>query len=541
MSESFPQNSQQQHVELSVAERTPESPYGALLQKGYELASELGFDLATSMRAGYGERVSDQLIAKRTEEVRRKSLQMAEDMQLKPEFFNRPVNAIMLSAVAESWVSNEEHAAYPDADRSHIVAERETLVDVVSILAGANSVILEEIGRHDEFSKDRYIEEVNDPQEKERADFLDAHVNTQLSEYVQSVLSETGKGSFLYDQRDALGLTEETEEPFEVKVLDMATDVDMYSAHVQPVPEWPDYDISSQDLTPEEYAERKRNGDVANEIYEANRKQTEKLTQADDEYMAKFGERFGPLAGAFVCRDTDGKTKLYLRAPHAMALRKYFMNEAMPSDQNVASSINGIFAIIRHEFGHTQKSMTIGPHVQLGLILEERKAEFVSGDRLGYQDIKGMLTDLSLATDTRLVTDALGPSLKNKDPISSFAAKAANSIGLRNTLLLLALKPLPYEHSLEHAKKFANLRHAQRSTDASSLDIPIRETTGRIGEETMNRGIDEWMRKIDAENGLSDFHEDFFPSHRERLGLGISAVKIRDAVKRIREEKAKAA
>lgn len=537
----MPEISPQRTVDLSYQERLVESPYDALLQKGYERAGKLGYDLNVAMQSGYDEGIDAGVMAVRTEAVRSTSVEMAEVMQLKPEFFDRPINTIMLSAIAESWVSNEERAAEPNVDRNRIASERDTLVDIASMLAGEDSATLQDLGLQDSYSKDRYLEEIYDPELEARDDFLDAHVNVELSNYVQSVLNQRGEGSFLYDQRTALGLDEETEEPFVVKVLDMATGTDMYSACVQPVPEWPNYDRPASELTEDEKAERKRKGDEANDIYEANKAQTDKLTKVEDEYMAKFGERFGMLPGAFVSKDQNGKIQMFLRAPHAMALRRYFKNEVLPSDENAARNIGDIFATIRHEFGHTQKNMTIGPHVQLGLILEERKAEFVSGDQLGYQDIKGMMSDLSLATDTRLLTDVLASSLKDEDPVSSFAAHAANKIGLRNVLLLMALKPLPYERSLDHAKKFANLKPVQVDADASSLDIPIRETLARKGDKVMDKGIDEWMRGIDESIGLTDFHEDFLPSHRERLGLGISARKIGEAVHRIRNEKPKAA
>lgn len=254
------------------------------------------------------------------------------------------------------------------------------------------------------------------------------------------------------------------------------------------------------------------------------------------QYEREFGEKFGKLPPAFVNMHADREPELFLRAPQAMALIKYFKEKSPILDSSKADNIDRIMAIIRHEYGHTQKKLLIGPYHQLGMNLEERKAELVSGDKGGYLDVKYMISDLSLATGADIKA-MLTSSLREQDTLSSFVSQSARLIGLRNTMLLMALKPLPYENDPEHAKKFADVSKLRADGDESTMDIPIRETVSRTGIEKLEKGVYKWMQRVDDNTGLSDFHELSVPDYRKLHGLGISADVIAEQVRKIREER----
>lgn len=509
--------------------------YGSLLQEGLDRCGELGFDVAGSLQAAYGEGITGDVLVQRKDTVISTAGKIAEDMQLVPEFFNRPAHTIMLISIAESWASNEERSLQLGVDRSQIVEERESLVDIACMLAGINSVALQDIANSDPHSRNRYVEEAESPEENEAKDFIEAHVNIDLSDKLQAVLDEDGEGSFLEAQRAALNLSKDTEKPFKVKVMGMAESVDIYCANIRPKIEHPDYSWIYAEHSDDENRQHSLELKNARDMEDAQRAEEEKLTKPYDEYVARFAEKFGTLPAAFVRMNGKEGPELFLRAPQALAVLKYFKGEPMPPDEYDAKSIEDIFAIVRHEYAHTQKQLVFGPHHQLGLNVEERKAEFVSGDRQGYQDIKFLFNDLSLATGTKLTQDFLASALKEDDALSSFLAKTAQGVGMRNAMLLMALKPLPYEKNPEHAKQFVDLSNQLNDSDVSTLDIPLRETVARLGESNLRQGVKKWMKGVEEKNGeLTDFHEESFPSYRQAHGIGVSTQIIREEVRKIR-------
>ncbi len=520
---------------IQAQEQHHSPDYRLLLHEGLERCGDLGFDVSGSLKAGYGEGLTGDVLEQRTADVLTAAGKIAEDMQLVPEFFSRPAHTIMLTSIAESWVSNEERGRQPNADRNLISAERESLVDIACMLAGTKSLAVNDIAGADPHSRNRYVEETNNPEEDEAKAFIEAHIDAYLSDQVQAVLEQDGEGSFLEAQRKALNLTKDTESKFKVKVMGMAEQVDIYCAKIRPEIGHPDYSWDYSKHSEEENEEYSLELQKASDAYRAQSAEDERLTKPYDEYIDRFAEKFGPLPAAFVRRHGENGQELYLRAPQALALLKYFKGDPMPTDEHAARSIEDIYAIVRHEYGHTQKQMVFGPHNQLGLNVEERKAEFVSGDRQGYQDIKFLFTDLSFATGTKLTQDFLASALKEGDALSSFLAKTAQSTGMRNAMLLMALKPLPYAKYPEHAKQFVDFSNQLKASDVSDHDIPLRETTERLGKDGLRQGVREWLEDIQAKQGdLTDFHEEFLPDYREAHGLGVSTRIIREEVRKIR-------
>ncbi|QQS19333.1 hypothetical protein IPL85_03525 [Candidatus Saccharibacteria bacterium] len=520
-------------------ELAPSADYQAMVANGLKGSAELGFYVADSLAVTVGSETVTPEIEEQAREVTELTASIARDMQLNGSFFERPANTIMLTAIADSWFRNEVAAADPNADRPRIIAEREALVDIASMLAGKQAGTVRDIAIADPTSWHRYIEGASDPDQVERDMFVDSLVDPVLSDRIQNILTMTGEGSFLDAQRKALGVEGENEQAFRVRVLSVAESVDIYTAHIQPEPQYPDLGWDYREHTDDENAAHSATLDEAIKQSERNSAATKLLTDPYDVYMKRFGDKFGGLQPAFVDINEDKIPQVYLRAPQALAIIKYFNNEQFPEGSLERRDVEDIFAIVRHEYGHTQKNMTFGVHNQLGLMVEERKAEYISGDKQGYQDVKNLFTDLSFATGVSVTKDILADALKQGDSLSAFLAPAAQKIGMRNAMLLMALKPLPYERYPQQAKEFVDLSKQQRPTDASSLEIPVRETLEKLGHEKMDGAINKWMRDVDenSANGLDDFHEEWLPSYRRHHGMGISAAKISKAVKEIRAAK----
>lgn len=499
-----------QSPQPSLIEQIPATPtgefaakYGLLVSQGLETAATSGFNLETAIVASG---INETAVEQEKASILQKSVEVAAWLQLDPSFFGQPGKVILLTSIADSLVERQD-VALTERDKT-------LMQDIAFMVAGKDSQTLVDIAAADPYYKGRYLEEAESDISKEEAEFYKRITNHELSRSVETILSRKGEGSFLQKQRELLGITEDNELPFTVRVIDAASDLNVFMAHIQEKPDYPEW---SEDMTQEQKDVANRQADVASALYDKNKAETAVLEANLEEYETRFGEEYGEMLEAAVRISGDSK-ELTLRAPQAMALVKYFgEGSTLPDNPDVKNDIELIAAIARHEYGHTQKQFTIGAHNQIGLLMEERKAEFVSGDKQGYQDIKYLFQDLSMATGADVVT-LLADSLKEPDVLSSFAARSAAAVGLRNTLLLFALKPLPYEKNPTHAKQFADLSHLVGEADGSALDIPIKETLGRLGVIGMQERATRWADTLSID--LLKFTLDgFYLSYREAHGL----------------------
>lgn len=497
--------------------------YADSLRLGLEKANQQGFDILHSVATDYNLEAGESKTAERSTRILDRTVELASDLSLKQSFFDRPANTILLTAIADSWLETEDGITHSQGrDREKIEKERDMLVDVALILAGEHSDKVLELAQDTEL-KDRYLEEMDSDDAKARNEFFKSIEDVELANEVSAMFQEDGENSILGKQRERLGITSATEEPFEVRVLKYSNQYELTNAGLMEKVIWPDaFDKS-------EVAQQA--SQEALERAEANKTVAAPYEAAQEQYDEQFGEKYGPLAPAFVSTGKQGeKPVLYLMAHTAYTLVNYFRDgRPLPEDEALKREIVGNLAIAQHEYAHTQKSLIKGPHNQLGLLLEERKAELVSDDHHGYNDIKDLFKDISMATGEDLV-GVLAESVKDEDALSSFVIKSANKIGLRNTLLLIADKPTPYEKNHDHARHFADLSGLKNETDKSSHDVIVRETLERLGDEKIRDSAKDWVRTV-TEKGIDvDFLQNFFVSYREHHGSTHGTAYLRKAI-----------
>jgi len=515
-------------------------PYAVMLHEGLSAAAGAGFDVQASLQATYGNILSADEYKDKAERVTAVAASMAESMQLAGSFFEKPSRSVLLIAIADSWDENEQKSihATPEA-RDRLVSEREMLVDFACMLGGKHAAEVRDIGDHSTHFLDRYIEAVDEKDDRDQEAFLEKKTDTQLSKEVQDILAQYGAGSFLERQRSMLGIHPQNEQPFVVRVLNMADDIDFHVAHVQEKPIFPDWRPGHTEEEKQQYFEE---SDAASAVHEANKSERQPFIDNLERYRELFGKKLGDLPPAF-CHVKEGQvTTLYLRATQGKAILKYHGTGRLPSDEIARDDVESVLAIIRHEYAHTQKQLTLGVHSQIGMCAEERKAELVSGNRGGYNDIKYLFQDLMLATGVDMLK-VLENSLKEDDAASAFVLQGARQMGLRNILLLTALKPLPYEMYPEHAKAFIDMSRQKRTGDRSSLDLPMRETIERFGLGEVRERVVAWVDNMQASAGgtLTDFHEETVPSYREHHGLGVSSGILLEEVRKRRKAQGRSA
>lgn len=512
------------------------SRYQQLVEAGLNQAETLhGFDLQASIINNHLEFSGGEELAQYKAEVQATAASMAEQAGLQDEFFESPAKTVLLLAIADTWATNERRAAASSRHDAKITEERAMLGDVMLMLAGKQSSVVTDLAERNDSLAKRYMEtEDTEPGHAARQDFLDSLNDPERAAKVAAALAVTGPGSFLEKQRSLLGVTAENQKPLTVKVLKAGSVWGLIGAGTLTKPDYPssgDYDGLNQ----KSEAEQARVRDQGNRALlksEANQAIAKPYEDADKEYLERFGDQFGPLLTAYVNKKEDGTNELVLRAEEADMLLNYFVAE-QPIPAGVSLTMNDVersLSIVRHEYGHTQKSLVIGQHNQLGLLMEERKAEYVSGDKNGYQDVKYFLQEITMATGTDII-GVLDAALKQDDPLSALVASSANKIGLRDTLMMMVAKPLPYEKNPEHAKEFASLKSVHENSDVSSLDSLIRQAVERRGDAEFTSKINSWVERMLEAGQEPEWIGESLVHYRRSNGVGYSGKYIEQALK----------
>jgi len=525
MSETISQLNQLPQAEIQEAQ----NHYAQLVASGIERAhDEHGFDLKSALSTG-GEHYDEGQLATREASVLSKSVEMASEAGLDAGFFDRPMNTVLLTAAAESWIENEARAKAAGGFDEKLSAERSMIAESVLILAGDKSSVVRDLKDTDPTQARRYTEvSEGNPNEKAQRAFFESISDEDRAAKITEALAAHGEGSFLEKQRKLLGINPDNEKPFNVRVLKFGAMYDFIESGTLDRVEWPDlYDM--QTATQEERDAYRQKSDVGSKLLDSNKAYAKEYEDNEVAYNDKFGEIYGAAPIAFVHENEDGSQELVIRATQADVLINYILNEKkMPEDQYKRRNLEGELATIRHEYGHTQRRIFTGQHSQIGLIPEERKAEFVSGDMNGYQDVKFLIGDLGKATGVDVLTE-LETAITQEDAGSAFVSTIANKIGLRNSLLLMIAKPLPYEKNPDMAQNFVNTRCIKTEGDTSILDGIVRENLERRGDEEFARGIGEFVIKFLDEGKEVDFIRDSYPSYRKMNGLGNSNKYFREA------------
>lgn len=496
-----------------------------LVEQGLARAAAHGFDLNESVKLSHSNR--NEATAETAKEVTDTAAHIAGELQLDKEYFDSPARTILLMGIADSWLATEKRASNASHD-SKLADERAMLADAALMVAGKHSGFARELVAGNMPEASRYICTEQDAGTRERLDFFESISDAELAAQVETILNDDSPSSVLYEQRTKLGVTAQDQQPFSVRVLKMGNYWELQQAGTFKKIEWPDWD---EDL-PDEPARQARleAGKAASANLDAQKALAKEYESADNEYAERFKQRYGELAPAFIWRDEEtGKVEMVLRAAEAIALvqtvKGGYDGEVSEYARERAVST------VRHEFAHTQKDMTMGARTQLGLILEERKAELVSHDKLGYLDIKYLVNDLSMANDVNIL-DGLERALTQKDALSAFLAWSSNEIGLRNSLMLMISKPIPYESDPDRAAQFAATKAIRHGHDASIHDALVRENLEVRGDTFMKMRAVRWAGKLIAEKGVdfSDFIQESFIPYREQHGLTHASKYLREAV-----------
>lgn len=431
------------------------------------LKTRYGFDVDEALKAG--ERGFS------AAEVQERALDIADELEFEEGFFADDGCAMTLLAVAESSVTADGLGEERQAK------EREMLMDVMFAIGAEHSPVVREMAQTDATLRERYFDdgertEIN----REQMEFLDSHVDEELS----AAVYEATKGEFLADVREKLGVTAETEQSYDVKVVKMAGSsyaLEQFGVFGKRV----EYPLPTEDYKdPEVIARAKQAAEWSDKMREA----MEPYKMADKEYKERFGPEFGQFMAFFV---PDTRT-IYMLAEHAYAIVGDATLGGFERSEVNREDVVRDTAVIRHEYVHSQKIMTRGAQSQLGLAVEERRAELLSGDRQGYQVEKNFFIDLEFVTDYGMLR-RLAEASKADDVYAAYLAAASSAIGMRTALLMMAATPPAYERNKETSKSFVDLGFLKKEGDDTTYDAIIGEAMERFGGGGFDMMMDNYV------------------------------------------------
>lgn len=216
---------------MSELVRAPESGtdafrrYQPAVTYGLERAAhDVQFDLTQAVAANYGDDMPLRTVHDRADRVRDIMVHLSDALRVDDHLFDRPAHTVLLAAIADSWLTNEQKTAGLPHYERRLADERELLADVALMLAGGSSAAVWDIAVADRTLGRRYLEaDVRSEAASwhERL-FLQRISDGRLAGQVKRLMAAEGPESLLHTARRMLGVEARYEEPFDVVVLGVA-------------------------------------------------------------------------------------------------------------------------------------------------------------------------------------------------------------------------------------------------------------------------------------------------------------------------------
>ena len=321
--------------------------------------------------------------------------------------------------------------------------EDEIVRDALALLAHGFSA--EFTDTHNELSQ------ANDQGYERVTMVYDKYTDPRLSAELQGLMSN---GEYVGETQERMGIDATNEDPYVVRVLTTASDHQLLGLDAPRVTE---ADTSRAEL------------DEKIELAADVRSWKQGLKERSDTFAKELG-RDSSFADAWVT-EINGVRNLCI----SMALAEKLLDRNVTTNTSFYDErmYQNDLSTLRHEYTHTQGGLNLGGETVFGISLEERRAEYFSGDKLGYQDVKNMFNSYYVLTGNRL--DDLFLKTKGGEQAEVYSEIASN-IGLANMIEFLAAVPRNYldDDSCPKALK----RLASRTGDYN-------ECFGRILEQKM--------------------------------------------------------
>lgn len=328
--------------------------------------------------------------------------ELIEQFGIKPSLFETGDRSLVFAGLASR--------AADDKDTSN---EQAFVADAMALLAYEHSDRLAEAAKIIESEESGY-DETNVLRVYEK------YTDTELS----AVVSEKLHNGFLDPVKEKLGITQENEDPFDVRVLTIADTSQLYGIDAPA----PNYDLDFYSSEFQSQTQTKQDVDA----WKAG------LEKRAEEFAKEMGQDsiFGP---AWV-HESKGKRTLCISSALAEKIRdpEVIKNTTWYNQDELDRDL----AILAHEYTHTQGGVKVDGGVTFGINLEELRAERFSGDKQGYQEVKAFFQYYDILTGQNVARE-MDERVKGGTTEEAFGA-IANKIGLTKMIDVMLAVPNNY-------------------------------------------------------------------------------------------------
>lgn len=374
-----------------------------------------GREIAQRVFVEINAELSELVDATTLESITERGAELIDTYQISPELFSSPTHALMFAAIAK------RAGEIPAED----TAGQEFIADATMLLALQHSGVYESV-------KEAIESDRGDG--AERLAVYDKFTDRELTAQVERAI----EGGLLADVRARLGVTEENEDPYEVRVLDIGDEHSLEALR----PSFP------ADASAEQWASY----EADNAAYEAFR--ATMLSNLNG--FATDAGVGGRIPTAWNVQ-IEGKTVLCLPSPTAKVLldpsaikNQHF---SRVEDEGEYSDQARLQALIEHEYAHTQGGVALDREVYFGMTSEEYRVENASGNKHGYLDAKVFTRQLEVMTgfDTAGYFDRNG-----KQAGEHFFSDMASVVGIDAMLEIALVPPAQYLEGTRQMQQSVN-------------------------------------------------------------------------------------
>jgi hypothetical protein len=350
-------------------------------------------------------------VAENQTEIMAKGADLIDTFGISTEFFEEPTHVLFFTSLANRYAKLE--ARKGDLSTDEYIKEKEFIADATLLLAQDKSAL---------YPQYKDLIDVDDSDDNATHESIYAkYTNTQLTQELKEAI-DTG---LLDGVKERLGITADNEDPYTLRVLNITGSTTTHG--MTPTMSDELMDKHYKDPAWEEYREDTH----AFKSYEAG------LVANTAEFKKGMGWEMN-VPTAWI-NSHDGKRTLFMPLPFAeKILYKDQTRSKYYDEKDAARDV----AILEHEYTHTQGGLNLDANIYFGIAAEERRAEYFSGDKHGYMDIKGAIQDIAAVTGIR-TWDEMEGQVKGGN-VQEFYTNLAQRLDLDSMLEFAMMSPKAY-------------------------------------------------------------------------------------------------
>ncbi len=415
--------------------------------------------------------------------------ELADEFDLEDSFFEEPQRVAMFLPIANEYAALEDSEA-ENLETGKYTAHKEFIANYLVLLAGDYSPYKNLISAGQEI-------EVS---EAAKRNIYDRYTNQQVSSELLDFIDQNG---LLDEVRSSMGISvNDNEVPFNLRVMNI-DGAEKYGGGSQNCfGMLPGYEhFVPENITGDEFLKA---DDEYQDVEESFKKYENGLISNGRSFASALGRNFDAISPAWV-EYIDGEPQLCIPLPVA---EKIVYRDEQRSEHYNEKERDRDIAILRHEYVHTQQMLTVDGRPELGIALEELRAEHFSGDRHGYTDIKRHFLYLSMLDNNNFNPKKIFNDYNADNPYSptDFYQQLGAEIGLSGVLEYIVATPGNYVEDQKEGSLQNSINDYVGGLDGIQEKIWNRAMAAGDGEEIQARILkiaNKISERIDPESYFS--------------------------------------